>query len=47
MKKKIQENVHQGIEQLADKHVEEHEHTEQKPALTPEEDEEELNDKYS
>lgn len=42
---KIQENVHQGIEQLADKHVEEHEHTEQKPALAPEEDEEESNDK--
>ncbi len=42
---KVQENVHQGLEKLADKHVTEHEHTEQKPALTPEDDDELLEDK--
>ncbi|MGN8009124.1 EcsC family protein [Acinetobacter sp. 22301] len=42
---KVQENVHKGLEKLADKHVTEHEHTEQKPALTPEDDDEILEDK--
>ncbi|KQF12758.1 EcsC family protein [Acinetobacter baumannii] len=36
---KVQENVHQGIEHLAEKHVVEHEHSEQKPALEPESEE--------
>ena len=44
---KVQENVHNGIEQLAEKHVVEHEHSEQKPALEIENDEVVEDQKYS
>jgi len=44
---KVQENVHQGIEQLAEKHVVEHEHSEQKPALEIENDDAVEDQKYS